>query len=88
MYQPAQELSLHNAVDAAQAGMTAIVAGITEFDLSSLKTVDSAAIVVMLNWQREAGKLGKTIVFHGVPPSIASLLALYDVSELLHIAQA
>lgn len=88
MYQPAQELSLHNAVDAAQAGMAAMIAGATEFDMSKLAIVDSAAIAVMLDWQREAAKLGKTMVFHGIPPSIASLLALYGVSDLLHIVQA
>ena len=56
--------------------------------MSTLAIVDSAAIAVMLDWQRDAAKLGKTVVFHGIPPSIASLLALYGVSELLHIAQA
>ncbi|MDO8654632.1 MAG: STAS domain-containing protein [Undibacterium sp.] len=83
MYQPDQELSLRNAVSSMQAGLTAIAQGQMDFDLSALSVVDSAAVAVMLEWQRAASAQGKSLLFHGVPPSVGSLIALYGVAEFL-----
>ncbi|MES2048949.1 MAG: STAS domain-containing protein [Pseudomonadota bacterium] len=83
MYQPAQELSLQNAVNSAQAGLAAIAKGQIDFDLSALTIVDSSAVAVMLEWQRAAKRLGKVITFHSVPSNVSSLIELYGLSELL-----
>lgn len=83
MYQPDQELSLRNAVSAMQAGLAAIAQGQMDFDLSALTLADSAAVAIMLEWQRAANSMGKSLLFHGVPASVGSLIALYGVAEFL-----
>lgn len=83
MYRPAQELSLQNAVNSVQAGLTAIAKGQIDFDLSALTIVDSSAVAVMLEWQRAAKRLDKVITFHGVPVNVSSLIELYGLSDLL-----
>lgn len=88
MYQPDQELSLQSAANSMQAGLAAIAQGQIDFDLSSLALVDSSAVAVMLEWQRAANALGKTLTFRGVPATLGSLMALYGVSDLLISAPA
>ena len=88
MYQPAQELSLQNAVTSVQAGLAAIAGGQVQFDLSALTIVDSSAVAVMLEWQRAAKRLGKVITFLGVPANVSSLIELYGLSELLTMTAA
>lgn len=83
MYQPAQELSLQNAVNSVEAGLAAIAQGQIDFDLSALTVVDSSAVAVMLEWQRAAKRLDKVITFHGVPANVSSLIELYGLSDLL-----
>lgn len=85
MYRAEQEINLRNAVTVALAGEAAIKSGETEFDLSRLLIADSAVVVVMLSWQRTASQQGKTLVFHAIPAGVASLLALYGMSELLGV---
>jgi phospholipid transport system transporter-binding protein len=85
IYQLDPELSLRNAVRVVQAGLTAIAQGQSDFDLSVLTTVDSAAVATMLEWQRAAKAQGKSIRFQGVPASLGSLVALYGVAEFLEI---
>jgi phospholipid transport system transporter-binding protein len=86
MYQPMQELSLQNAANSVQAGLSAIAQGQIDFDLSALSVVDSSAVAVMLEWQRAAKRLGKAITFHGVPANVSSLIELYGLSEFLTAA--
>lgn len=83
MYLAEHELSLKTAVISAQAGLAAITQGQTDIDLSAVTTVDSSAVAVMLEWQRAATAVGKTIIFYGVPASLTSLIALYGVADFL-----
>lgn len=83
MYQPEQELNLHNALSTVQSGLAAIAQGQIEFDLSLLALVDSSAVAVMLEWQRAANASGKTLIFHGIPTTLNSLMDLYGVSDFL-----
>lgn len=83
MYQPEQELGLRNALDSVRAGLAAITQGQTSIDLSSLAVVDSSAVAVMLEWQRAASALGKTLTFQGVPATLSSLIALYGLTDFL-----
>lgn len=82
-YQTAAELSLRNAVTEQRAGSAAIAQGQLSFDLAALAVVDSAAVAVLLEWQRVARAQGKTLCFQNIPASLESLIALYGVSELL-----
>lgn len=83
MFQTSQELNQSNAAAQLQLGRAAIASGETEFDLSALSALDSAAVATMLAWQRQAAALGKRLRFHGVPASLQSLISLYGVSDLL-----
>lgn len=64
-------------------GLTAIRAGDTAFDLSSVGGVDSAAVALLLAWQRVAIQQGRRLELSGVPAGIASLAQLYGVETLL-----
>jgi phospholipid transport system transporter-binding protein len=86
MYKAEQELSLNNAVISVQTGLLAIAQGQTDIDLSALARLDSSAVAVMLEWQRAANAVGKAIIFHGVPATLSSLIALYGVSDFLTVA--
>lgn len=81
-----QELSLRNAVAVAAMGTQAIHAGETQIDLTPLQTVDSAAVAVMLDWQRQAQNLKRQLHFVGVPASLLSLVQLYGLSEFFHLS--
>lgn len=83
MQQPANDLSVRSANAILQSGLSAIAAGSTDFDMSRYTVVDSAAVTVMLAWQRAAAALGKTARFRGVPGGLRSLIALYGVADLL-----
>jgi len=83
MYQIGAEINLQNATQLVAEGKHAIANGETDFDLSGLKNVDSAAVVVLLDWKRAANQKAVHLRFHDVPPNLLSLMALYGVSELL-----
>jgi phospholipid transport system transporter-binding protein len=57
--------------------------GASIVDLGGVDRVDSAAVALLLAWRRRAATEGRRLVFSGVPPSMASLAALYGVQELL-----
>jgi phospholipid transport system transporter-binding protein len=52
-------------------------------DLTGLDQVDSAAVAVLLAWQRRAAIEGVALSFNGAPPSLAALAELYGVAELV-----
>ena len=72
-----------SAVDLLAAGRAAIASGDCEFDLSAVTSVDSAAVALLLDWQRQAQARGATLVLRGVPAAITSLAKLYGVDGLL-----
>ena len=86
-YRPALTLTVHNAPSVLEAGLHAIEQGQDHIDLGDLTVVDSAAVATMLAWQRAARRGGKSLSFSNLPPSLQSLVELYDVAELLHGAQ-
>jgi phospholipid transport system transporter-binding protein len=80
-------ITLANAAALLPAGIEAIRGGATVIDLALVREVDSAAVALLIAWQREAQAAGKTIEFAAVPDGIASLAKLYGVAALLGIAQ-
>lgn len=64
-------------------GRQAAAAGDLTLDLSSVTQVDSAAVALLLQWQRDAQALGKKFTFTSVSPALASLATLYGMDELL-----
>lgn len=76
-------LTAANAKKMLEQGLLGIAAGQTEFDLSHVTAVDSAAVAVLLAWQRAARKQAATLVFKNLPVNLQSLIRLYGVGDLL-----
>ena len=78
-----EALTMHNATVALRQGAAAIDAGQTVFDLAGVAAADSSAVAVLLEWQRAAGRSGRTLVFTNLPASLKSLMVLYGVDVFL-----
>ena len=76
-------LNVQNAKAALAQGIAAIKAGQTVFDLGSIKTADSSAVAVLLEWKRAARKAGVPLSYVNLPASLQSLAALYGVDAFL-----
>jgi len=69
-------------------GLAAIRGGDLTIDLASVTTVDSAAVALLLAWQRAAAEQGKRLAFAGVPSGVTGLAGLYGVDALLNLETA
>ena len=76
-------LTVDTAKAALEQGLAAIQSGQTVFDLRHVAEVDSAAVSVMLAWQRAAHDQGKVLKLNNLPPKLKSLTKLYGVCELV-----
>lgn len=85
MYKVSGGLSHETANQVAAAGLAAITAGQLQFDLSELAKIDSSAVAVMIEWQRQASRLGKQLAFQAAPASLISLIDLYGLKEQFNI---
>jgi phospholipid transport system transporter-binding protein len=56
---------------------------LVEADATATTLFDSSALAVLLACRREALNLGKGFIVRGLHPRLASLAALYGISELL-----
>jgi phospholipid transport system transporter-binding protein len=81
-------LTVDNATAALEHGLAAIRAGQTVFDLGNVVSVDSAAVSVMLAWQRAAADAGIRLELQNLPDSLRSLTKLYGVCSLVSPALA
>jgi phospholipid transport system transporter-binding protein len=76
-------LTVDNATAALEHGLAALRMGQTEFDMRNVAAVDSAAVSVMLAWQRAAHAAGVTLRLVNLPPMLQSLTKLYGVCSLV-----
>lgn len=76
-------LTLQNAKAALESGLAAIGDGKTVFDLGGIKAADSAAVAVLLAWQRAARKAGVSLTYVNMPASLKGLTSLYGVDDFL-----
>ena len=76
-----------NAGELLAEGSAAIARGDFAIDLGSVTDVDSAAVALLLEWQRQAMARGGRLVLGGVPADIASLARLYGVDGLLDLGE-
>jgi len=76
-------LTFQNAQVALEQGCAALAAGETVFDLGGVKAADSAALSLMLAWQRRAQGHGRALNFINVPANVEALGKLYGVEELI-----
>lgn len=84
----AADLNLGNAAEVTAAGLARLAAGEAEFDFAAVERVDSAALAVILAWQRAAHRAGCRVSLHNLPASLTELAALYGVAELIQPDQA
>jgi phospholipid transport system transporter-binding protein len=52
-------------------------------DFSAITEVDSSAVALLLEWRREAARLGKSLHFEHLPANLLALADLYGVTGLL-----
>lgn len=83
----ASSITNENAAALLEAGRAAIRAGDLSIDLASVRQVDSAAVALLLAWQREAAARNGCIDLANVPPALTSLASLYGVDRLLGCPQ-
>jgi phospholipid transport system transporter-binding protein len=55
-------------------------------DATALQELDTAALAVLLQAQRDAQARGVTLVVEGTPPQLRRIAALYGVEALLGLA--
>ncbi len=79
----ATDMTNETAAALLEAGRAAIRGGDVAFDLGAVKQVDSAAVALLLAWQREAQAANSRIVFTNVPLTLTSLASLYGVDGML-----
>ena len=76
-------LTVSNATAALEQGVAAIASGQSVFDLRNVQAVDSAAVSVMLAWQRAAQQAGLKLELKNLPANLKSLTKLYGVCSLV-----
>lgn len=54
-----------------------------EVDLARITRADSAGLALLIEWSLAARAAGKSLRYSNVPPAVASLAGISDVSELL-----
>jgi phospholipid transport system transporter-binding protein len=82
-FKPAPSLTVDNARGMLADGIAAITGGQRVIDFSGLTQVDSAAVAVLLSWQRAARARSIALSFINMPEMLQSLTTLYGVAALL-----
>ena len=57
-------------------------------DFAAVTEVDSSAVALLLEWRREAARLGKGLNFVNLPANLLALADLYGVSGLIQPCKA
>ncbi len=57
-----------------------------QINLSAVSNVDTAALSLMMEWQRRAISSGSRIHFTHLPESLVSLAALYGVTDFIPLS--
>jgi phospholipid transport system transporter-binding protein len=76
-------LTIANVAKLSEAGKQQFGDGEVIVDLAAVTEVDSAALSMLFEWQREARRRKIAISFCNLPASLQSLATLYGVSELI-----
>jgi len=77
-------VTIDNVVVVAERGVGLFDREDLTIDLGQITQVDSSAVSVLLQWEREALRRNRQIRFENVPQKLQSLIRLYGVSELIH----
>lgn len=52
-------------------------------DFAAIEGVDSSAVALLLEWRRQAARMGKKLEFVNLPQNLVALAALYGVEDLI-----
>jgi phospholipid transport system transporter-binding protein len=66
-----------------EAGRAAIRDGAGVVDLAEVRELDSSALALVLAWQREAARLGRSLELANPPEGLSAIARLYGVAGLL-----
>lgn len=55
------------------------------FDLAGIETCDSAALAVLLEWQRNAAARGSSVVYRHVPERLLQLARISELEPVLAV---
>lgn len=67
-------------------GALAVTANAHDIDLLNVTEVDTAAISLMMEWQRRAATVKSKVTFSNLPDNLTSLAALYGVTEFIPLS--
>jgi len=76
-------VTLDNVVELLAEGNGQFTASEVTIDLAAVTEVDSAALSLLLEWRREAGRNGRTVRYLNLPANLKSLAELYGIIELI-----
>ncbi len=76
-------VTINNVVALVEQGIALFDRNELVIDLTQVTEVDSSAICMLLEWQREAGRSNRRICFTNMPHNLNSLAQLYGVAELI-----
>ena len=57
-------------------------------DFAGVDAVDSSAVALLLEWRRQAARLGKKLDFVNLPANLVALATLYGVEDLIQLNAA
>jgi phospholipid transport system transporter-binding protein len=78
-------ITIDNVVSVTQRGAALFDQPHCVIDLGKVTEVDSTIISMLLEWLRAARQGGHQLEFVNMPASLASLIQLYDVAELIPV---
>jgi len=52
-------------------------------DLGGLQSVDSSAVALLIQWQRQAAQKGIPLRFLNIPDQLKPLITLYDLEDII-----
>jgi len=76
-------ITIDNVVSVVANGVALFDGEDVTIDLGRVTEADSAAVSLLLEWQREAARRHLQIHFLNMPQNLKSLMQLYGVSELI-----
>lgn len=76
-------VTIHDVAAVVEQGVALFDRGGEIIDLSQIEDVDSSAVSMLLEWQREADRRKRRITFVNIPEKLTNLVQLYDLSELI-----
>ena len=81
----AGEIKLADVAALTTQGIEALRGGVAVVDFADATGVDSSAIALVLEWTREAERLGRKLQLANVPEAMKNLAALYGIADFLAI---